>query len=119
MTAALGQDSTGEALDPNIRRTVEQLRRWQFDTTDSGDGRAKFAAGTDDDGTLRMPHVFCAVQPDKLLSEADRLQGLLRTEAQSRGVVKDFPWHIEATYWPANACAMLQLFDLDDDWWGA
>jgi hypothetical protein len=118
VTTAIRQDATGEAIDQHIRRTVEQLRRWSFDTTDSGDGRSKFATGADDEGTLKMPHVFCAVQPDKLLAEADRLERLLRVEAQSRGRVKDYPWRIEATYWPANACAMLQLFDLDDDWWG-
>lgn len=72
-----------EPLDPGIRETVRFLREHGFDTCDSGDGATKFVDprwrvdGKLPEEVLDFPHVAMRVRPGDLVSEADRLLGLL------------------------------------------
>jgi hypothetical protein len=79
-------------LDPGIRETVLLLQSHGFATTDSGDGISKPA----EERVMDFPHVACAVAPDALLAEADRMAGALGAE-----------WMIEATYYPRTRQAIL------------
>jgi hypothetical protein len=59
-------------LNPGIRSTVQTLRKWGFNTTDSGDGStAQY------DCDLTHPYVHIIVTPEEVVSEADRLVSLL------------------------------------------
>lgn len=60
------------SLNPGIRNTVQTLRKWGFDTRDSGDGStAQFECD------LPYPYVHIVTSPAILASETDRLIGLL------------------------------------------
>src|SRR5690242_4461705 len=98
-----------DALDPGIRYTVRWLRDHNFDTTDSGDGVTKLAAGlTVDDGVLDVPHVFMQVEPRAMIDESARLRMLLRTHGLGGG------GRIEASYNPDDGVAILALYEIDD-----
>lgn len=103
-------------LDPGIRETVRTLREAGFDTTDSGDGESKQAAGFTD--ALATPHVF--IRPREpgawgLISEACMLRDYLRS------MLMDLPkigGAIEATYDPYDDdVGVVMLRGLSDyDW---
>lgn len=106
-------------LDPGVRRLVVWLRSHGFETTDSGDGKTKFEHGfTDDDCIVTYPHVAMKVQPDKLVSEADRLCALLESE---HGLIVEptppeppDPPQIDAFYSPGSGYAMIELKHVTD-----
>lgn len=106
-------------VDPGVRRLVTWLRENDFNTTDSGDGKTKFAQGfTEEDGVCPYPHVAIVVEKDKLVSEADRLADLLYEE---HGVAVEpmppegDPPRIDASYCPATETAMIMLLHVTDD----
>lgn len=72
-----------ESLNPGMRYTVQKIRSWGFETTDSGDGKtAQFECD------LPCPYVHIEVPASKLVDEVDRLMMLLEME----GVVfEDMP----------------------------
>ena len=113
------QDSDGSALDPGIAKTVRRLREWgsswNYETTDSGDGRSKFEAGTADETTLREPHVFIHADAKYMVDAANDLLATLRDGRLIDSALKRV--RVEATYWPADGTAMLQVFGLDDSMW--
>ncbi len=113
-----GEFDAGE-LDPGIRRLVVWLRENGFKTTDSGDGKAKLAAGfTEDDGVWTIPHVGIAVAPSKLVREADRLADLLYSvhgiEVCPTPPEPNGDPEIDASYCAASRRAMLVLTNVDD-----
>ena len=57
---------------PTMRRTVAQMRRWNFVTTDSGDGVTNVEAGMG--CAIAFPHVFAAVLPGRMVEAADELR---------------------------------------------
>jgi len=95
-----------EGLSPNIRETVVFLRKNGFDTSDSGDG-TNHANGME--CALPTPHVFMPVPVKEMVSEADRLLGIL-------SFVKKLPedFGIEVSYSPLDGVAMLMLFGVTD-----
>jgi len=99
-----------DALDPGVRDLVVWLRSHGFNTTDSGDGVTKRAAGNTD--ALDVPHVFMRVDLSvHLRAEALRLQYLLGLFAH----LTPQPGRIEASYDPANGIAILMLMGVSDD----
>lgn len=99
------------ALDPGIRQTVAWLRGHGFNTTDSGDGKAKFEEGRGFEGVLDFPHVFMKVTPpDQLLEQACRLRQLIVNDTP----VYLEPGQIQATYDPVDGSAVLALYGIDD-----
>lgn len=59
-------------LNPGIRSTVQKLREWGFNTTDSGDGvTSEFSCD------LPFPYVHIVAQAEDLIEETDRLLNLL------------------------------------------
>lgn len=105
------------ALDPGIRRTVVWLREHGFETSDSGDGISKLAAG--DSEALEVPHVVMEVHKHDLIEEADRLTRILSEErsievAQTSAQPGAAP-EIQASYDPANEIAIIVLLGLDDE----
>lgn len=121
--------STGEGrtpppydeIDPGIRETVRWLYESGFEPCDSGDGRSKFDGTVHDehdpDMFLRVPNVALIVSPDKLVSEADRLCGMLA----GRGIVIDAMGpdegqpSIQASYDPGRpGDAVIVLLGVDD-----
>lgn len=103
----ISPSSPAASLDPGIRRLVIALRKCGFDTTDSGDGVTKRAAGDVD--ALRYPHVFVAVDPGEMVAEADRLNVVvtrLGVIVQEQGAGA---WFIQASYDPSSRTAILAL----------
>lgn len=105
------QKAVVAACDPGIRHVVETLMHLGFLTTDSGDGRAKFAAGIADETTLAFPHVHMITKPSRLLEDANRLHAVML----ERGILFREPVSIEAIYLPHADAATLSLFGVDDD----
>jgi hypothetical protein len=94
--------------DPGVRVLVAFLRKHGFDTCDSGDGREKIRTmGC----ALPFPHVFIKVEPGTLLTEADRLMGVLVAAA-----VEVLPGTIEGGYDPFDGSSILELVDEGDEW---
>lgn len=108
-------------LDPGIVKLVAWLRGHGFNTTDSGDGQAKFADGfTEDDGVCPFAHATMVMHPSSLVPEADRLAQLLLEE---HGIMveplgpeegDEDPPRIDASYCPAMRSAMMILINVDD-----
>jgi hypothetical protein len=88
-----------EKLDPGIRADAIAIAVAGFNTTDSGDGVSKPDDWYESGEAIRIPHVFCATTPGRLIDEATRLQQFLGTA-----------WRVEATYWPTSETAMLLAF---------
>lgn len=113
-------------LDPGIRNTVMRLRALGFETSDSGDGVAKFdAEGNELPGFegatsgFGVPHVVFIIEPAaRLVSEADRLLKVLILEGVEVGLVdpKDSV-NIQAAYDPVDGIAVVILDGLDDQGW--
>lgn len=114
-----------ELLDPGIRKTVVLLRSHGFDTTDSGDGKSKFALPEVDTSAMSVPNVAMVVRPAAdLLVEADRLQALLvglgldpSETVRDEDMDQEYPaWQIEGCYSPPNReFALLLLTGVDDE----
>ncbi len=67
-------DAELETLNPGIRHTVQTLRKWGFDTRDSGDGSThQFECD------LPHPYVHIVTAAATMASETDRLIGLLES----------------------------------------
>lgn len=80
-------------LDPGIVDAVRLLWGAGIDTTDSGDGVSKCAAGR----VLDFPHVFAQVPVGEMVEVADRVAGLDWASI-------DMPQpHIEVSYSPADS----------------
>lgn len=86
-------------LDPGIRDAVRLLAYRGFQPTDSGDGVSKVG----DPDALPYPHVFCMVDPERMLVEAQR--AWLLPWAVS-GLVKPT---VEVSYNPEDGKAVLML----------
>jgi len=111
-----------EDLDPGIRDVVAWLRSEGFNTTDSGDGVTKLQGDNPYEGALEIPHVFMAVDNDKLFSEADRLlkvmedKGIDLTETVLLEGDQEAPAiNIEATYFPTIKMATITLTGVNDE----
>lgn len=103
-------------LDPGVRRVVQWLNDRNFETTDSGDGVTKLAAGwtEEEDGIIDVPHVFITCDSFGLVAEADRLVRLLELIGITLSPIGEGV-HIQATYDPVNKTASIGLFGLNDD----
>ncbi len=108
------QDMTGDPdkLDPGIRKTVERIRSWGYQTTDSGDGKSKFESGIADGCTLREPHVFIQANPDELRITADKLWSALRKRVKSSQFVD-----VTASYSPNDEVGIIAVMGIDDASW--
>jgi len=102
-------------LDPGIRETVARLRLAGFETTDSGDGVSKPAAGD----IIPHPHVVICSTPSTLIEEARRLRDFL----QSQGILvaplapDGAGVSIQASYDPGDESAVIMLSGLGDRGW--
>ncbi len=96
-------------LDPGIRDFVCWLNHHRFETTDSGDGVTKLAAGWPPEEAMDVPHVFIAVVPEDMVSEAIRLRDLIQS-----GGDRVPEGAITASYDPANHVAILAVIGIDD-----
>ncbi|HYC33160.1 MAG TPA: hypothetical protein VEB59_12800 [Gemmatimonadales bacterium] len=105
-----------EALDPGIREVVRTLRKWGFNTCDSGDGKTKVGDPEWDQETVNpVPHVAVVVPADELVEQARHLASLLKREGvalvpQGRGGP-----YVAASFDPTDGTAILYLAELDDD----
>ncbi len=74
-------DFNYDELDSNIRKSIRLLRGHGFDTTDSGDGKAKFELGQEHGDImpcgLQYPNIAIIVDPFKLTSETIRLAEII------------------------------------------
>ena len=95
------------SLDPGIRRVVAFLRERGFETTDSGDGVTKPAAG--DTEALTEPHVFMVANWSSLINEANRLLLVLDEHG-----VDTSDLVVEASYDPRNQVGVVALVGLND-----
>ncbi len=107
-----------EDLDPGIREVVMFLRSEAYDTTDSGDGRTKFANGPDDCARTE-PHVTIRVDPDFLIWGCDQVRiSLMREGAEVVPLGPDEPAMgeavIEGVYLPASNVALIEVTHFDD-----
>ena len=109
------EDIDYDELDPGIRETVRLLRKWGFETTDSGDGVSK--KGTEQEPLmLQFPHVFMRSTSQGLITSAENLHRLM----DHHGVSFDPDFEaerypgIEATYSPTDGAAIILLRDIDD-----
>lgn len=110
-----------DELDPGIRQVVRWLNENGFETTDSGDGKSKFA---EDGSTMccAMPHpnVVIVVPADQLVAECDRLYGLLKAKGCAPVPMgpddEDNPGQVnlQATY-ESGSEGILLLLGLDDE----
>lgn len=67
-----------EDMDPGIRQTVRWLNNNGFITTDSGDGKTKYADGEEPCCAMPFPNVAIQTKPEALAADCDRLADLLR-----------------------------------------
>lgn len=80
-------------LDPGIREMVGYLWANGFETSDSGDGVTK----PEDERTFgSTPHVCAMTSPLMMVSEANRMAGLLGPE-----------WRVEASYSPHESALLI------------
>lgn len=103
-------------LDPGIRDVVRLLQVWGFETTDSGDGVTKPAAGWPEHELIPGAHVAMRVKASELVSEAERLADMLDdvlgVKVQAIGMGSP---HIEASFDPAvPGLGILILLGFDD-----
>jgi hypothetical protein len=100
-------------LDPGITKVVTFLRQKGFETTDSGDGVTKRAAG--DEEALDLPHVAVRVPEELGLTRAaDNLLTFFSVHGVPIDEQGKWDIWIEASYDPANRIGILVLFGLDD-----
>jgi hypothetical protein len=99
-------------LDPGVRELVRILREHDFDTSDSGDGVTKLAAGwtPEKDSVLEVPHVHIPLDyAELMIRESHRLRDLLNNLGilVSEGM-------IQTTYDPHSEIAILSLYMVSD-----
>lgn len=100
------------SLNPGIRELVGFLRSYQFDTCDSGDGKAH------DHGCDRShPYVGIHTKPSTLAADADSLLRLLAENGIAIDPIGPDPAapSIQATYDPADGIAVIDLIGVDDE----
>lgn len=96
-------------VDAGVRELVAWLNEHDFFTVDSGDGESKPA----DEHVLDVPHVFCVIVRDEMLTEeARRLASLLREEGV-RLTAGDGAY-VEASYNPVDDRGVIGLFGVND-----
>lgn len=95
--------SLPDCIDPGIRPLVEQLNRWGFETTDSGDGSKASTMGC----AVEWAHVFMKSSPESLVEDSHRLALLI----ENSGVVDLNEWAIEASYSPLDGMAHIFLHE--------
>lgn len=103
-----------ESLDPGIRETVRWLNARGFETTDSGDGVTKFAAGYSTDEAFDVPHVFIHCNPHDIWVQSTRLLRELTEAGFCVEPVGHSAIYIQATYDPADDSALIALFGVSD-----
>jgi hypothetical protein len=106
-----------DALDPGIRDTVRRLNILGFETTDSGDGVSKLAAGHPADEILNIPHVFIRCSPRDLADVADRLKRDLERNGFCVEPVGHSGIWIQGTLDPADETATIMLAGVTDAAW--
>jgi hypothetical protein len=92
-------------LDPGVRRLVAYLRALGHETTDSGDGQSK----PEEDRALDGPHVFIRVEPERIVARANAL----KLDVERLGYCVE-PGTIQASYDPADGCAVIALLGVSD-----
>lgn len=98
-------------INPGIKKTVEWLNLKGFKTCDSGDGKTHdFECDRD------YPYVCMLVDPEKLISETNRLSDLLLHELNLEvySVSLERTPCIQATYDPTNRFGIIDLMYVDD-----
>ncbi len=101
-------------LDPGIRRLVGWLRSHGFETTDSGDGKAKADLIATGDA-LDFPHVAIRVSADQAFAESHRLLELTLGLGCAMGDIGPSGACIEVTYDPCRPdMALIVLMGVDD-----
>jgi hypothetical protein len=106
-----------DRVQTTMRHLVAWLNDNGFQTTDSGDGVTNVEAGME--GAASFPHVWIAVSPENLVSEAQRLRHLLvdlGVPVSAMGADPTVPC-IQASYDPCaveGASAVLGLMGLSD-----
>ncbi len=108
-----------DGIDPGVRRLVAWLRANGFNTTDSGDGKTKFAQGfTTEDGVCEWPHVVIVFDKHEFVAEVDRLGTLLwdehKIELFDMGPEETNEPRLDASYCFASQCATAMLLYVDD-----
>lgn len=101
-----------EELDPNIRKTVEILKSFGFETTDSGDGFSKFQTEEPMGCALDFPNIFMVVKPENMVSESHTLLDLIKLIGKESVLGKIM---IETNYSPIDETAILCLYYFSDD----
>lgn len=100
-------------INPGIRKIVSHLRRFGFNTTDSGDGETHLYECDRDYG-----YVVIRVEPEALITEARRLQQILREIGICTGCIVPegvaSPPTIQANYSPDDGLALLDLSFVHD-----
>ena len=105
-----------DQLDPGIRKVVRFARSLGIDTTDSGDGVTKLAAGWDPGEAMDFPHVWASFDdPHRAVTAASRLRRALRdkgVELQQNGLPGVT---IEASFDPVTGISVVMLNGLSDE----
>lgn len=106
-------------LDPGIRNVVSLLRSWQYQTTDSGDGRTKDFET--DSCALPFAHVHIVVEPPALFPMCDLLHHQLTAigvevvpEADDEDAYAPGQCTIEGVYLVGAGVAVITVARLDD-----
>lgn len=108
---AFHHDPGPTGLNPGVVKTVQFLNENGFKTTDSGDGKTH-----DFPCDQGRPYVVVRTEPEKLITEADRLKALLT----AHGIPVDQVGYerevsIQGSYDPVNGIALLQIDNLCDE----
>jgi hypothetical protein len=102
-------------IDPGVCKLVELLRTHGFETTDSGDGKAKLAEGAPLEDALDYPHVFIKTSRDELVDTANKVMMLLEENGVQLSVDNDTgePF-VTASYDPADESAVVGVIGVQD-----
>lgn len=100
-------------LNPGIRRSVQLLRSWGYETVDSGDGETHQY-----ECDREYPYVAITIGPHALVSGSSRLARLLSERGIPVEPIGPEPLDggvmIQATYDPANNTAIIDVLGLHD-----
>ena len=109
------EDINYDELNPNIREVVRYLRSCDFETCDSGDG-SNFQNGME--GAYEYPMVAISVAPVELISKALTLVKVLYDvgiDILPIGAEESLTPCIQATFDPADGCAIITLMNVTDN----
>lgn len=104
-----------DKLDPGIHEVVRWLVSKNFKPTDSGDGRFKLEHGWSEDEVIPYPHVHMVADKWDLVSEAKRLEFLLKRDF---GIELVQAWtqegqpHIEVLWDPTLSDGVISLYNV-------